>query len=204
MATIMEPPTTDRQLFEQAREGHRRAFDELELRYQPRVEAFVRSRQKGSDSDIDDVVQETFLRCLERLDRFEWQNDDSFFKWLSGIATRVLREAKRPRPERSAGLTFEPPAVQLTQSHSLQREERFERLQRAVDRLPAEYREVVLLVRIEGLPVKEVAHRLGKTPNAVSRLLYRATAKLREVFGDTESLGLPDRTLKRGGGRDDG
>ena len=55
------------------------------------------------------------------------------------------------------------------------------------------------LVRIEGLAVKDAARRLGKTPNAVSRSILRATRKLRELFGDTESLGLPDRSLEEGG-----
>jgi len=46
-------------------------------------------------------------------------------------------------------------------------------------------------VRIKGLKITEAAHRMGRTSSAVTHLLMRALKKLKESFGDTESLNLP-------------
>ena len=73
------------------------------------------------------------------------------------------------------------------------------RLQEAVDSLTGDYREVIHLSRIEGLPMREVAHRMGRSPEAAQKLFGRAPRKLRERLGDTESLYLPDRRLRREG-----
>jgi len=50
-------------------------------------------------------------------------------------------------------------------------------------------------VRVEGLEFEEAGRRMGRSPDAVKQLLYRALKKLRESFGDTESLHLPERSL---------
>ncbi len=61
--------------------------------------------------------------------------------------------------------------------------------------LPPEYREVVRLSRLEGLKTKEVAERLGKSPDSVKHLLARAIQALRGKLDETGSLLLPDRRL---------
>ncbi len=76
-------------------------------------------------------------------------------------------------------------------SQGLRREERLERLQRAIHRLPKHYREVVRLSRIEGLNSRQVAERLGKSPEAIRHILVRALRLLRDDMGDTRSLSLP-------------
>ena len=78
----------------------------------------------------------------------------------------------------------------------LRRNERFDRLQESIDNLSAEYREVIVLARIEGLRIKEIAQRMNRSPDAVKKLLRRGLKKLRDGFGETESLHLPDRSLK--------
>ena len=74
--------------------------------------------------------------------------------------------------------------------------ERFDRLQEALDSLVPDQREVILLARIERVPMAEVAVRLRRSPGAVAQLLWRALKNLREQFGDTESLHLPDRRFQ--------
>ncbi len=95
------------------------------------------------------------------------------------------------------------PVDVVSPSRVLRREERFDRLEDALGSLSAEYRQVLVLVRLEGLPIKEVARRMDRSYKAVSHLPFRATRKLREVFGDTESLQLPDRRFTHEGGEDD-
>ena len=65
-----------------------------------------------------------------------------------------------------------------------------------MEELAPDYRTVLKMVLEERLPLTEVAKRMGRTPNAISLLLLRATNKLKDAFGDTESLGLPPKDLK--------
>ncbi len=64
-----------------------------------------------------------------------------------------------------------------------------------MERLRPEERAALQLSRVEGLKVSEVARRLNKTESAVKSLITRSLRKLRESFGDTESLHLPNRGL---------
>jgi RNA polymerase sigma-70 factor (ECF subfamily) len=98
----------------------------------------------------------------------------------------------------------EPAASGPTQSRVQRRQERFERLQAALDGLPPDYRRVLVLSRLDGLPAQEIARRMGRTSNAVYHLIVRGLQMLRDRFGDTDSFQLPDRPLRRGEGGDGG
>jgi len=77
----------------------------------------------------------------------------------------------------------------------MRRDERFERLQAALDSLSPDHREVITLARLKGLRGEEIAKRMNRSPNAVAQLLSHALKNLKEAFGDTESLHLPLRRL---------
>ena len=85
----------------------------------------------------------------------------------------------------------------------MRRRERFERLETALSKLKPEYRDALRMSRLAGLPIKEIAKRMNKTEDSVSHLLARGTMELKKLFGETESLHLPDRAL-RVEGDDDG
>jgi RNA polymerase sigma-70 factor, ECF subfamily len=188
-------------LVSRAQRGERAAFDRLVDLYRPRIEALVDARLGAhlrGEIETDDVFQETLLKAFESIERFSWEGEDSFMRWVGTIAENVIRGAAR-RAERRQNLP--PPASahddgNLTQSRVLRRDERFQRFQAAFDALDPDARKVIYLARIRGLPMSEVARRIGRTTNATSILLYRALKKLREEFGDTESLRLPFRNLE--------
>ena len=76
-------------LVDRAKEGDRAAFDELVQIHQSRLKTFVQSRI-GSDLkqtlDAEDVLQDAFVRSFELIDRFTWNGEESFFRWLAAIA----------------------------------------------------------------------------------------------------------------------
>ena len=71
------------------------------------------------------------------------------------------------------------------------------------DALSPDYRTVIQLARIEGLKVREIAKRMGRSESAVKNLLLRAMKQLRDTFPDTESLGLPQQRSLGGEDRGD-
>ena len=105
-----------------------------------------------------------------------------------------VKGTRKSRPTAEIGAVVGEPPIQ-----ALRRDERFDRFQRAFDALDPDSRQVIFLARIQGLPIKEVARRLERSPNATSILLYRALVKLKGFFGDTESFRLPRRSLRQEG-----
>ncbi len=186
-------------LLRKAQRGDRAAVDELLGQYDARLRAFVRSRLGEALQplvDAHDVLQETSCRAFRGLARVEWKDERAVFGWLCGIALNVLREAASLRKRRGeVHLDKEVSAPQATPSQGLRREERFDRLETALNALSPEHRQVILMARIERVPVKEIARRTGRSPAAVSQQLLRALDRLKHAFGDTDSLHLPDRRL---------
>lgn len=202
----MEAGSRTNELVNRAKAGDEAAFQLLVERYQPHLERVIRSRLgSGLERQIDaaDVAQESFLRAFQALSSFSWSDDASLLKWLIRIATNYVREvARREKRRLIVPLHDEVPARGVTQSRAQRREERFGRLMDALDRLDPAHREVVQLARIERLPIREIATRMGRTASATSQLLWRAMQKLKKEFGDTESFHLPDRKLGHPGERD--
>lgn len=193
------PPEYDSELLRKARENVPGAFEALIEPVSDRLHRLVRARLGqglGRRVSVEDVVQETYVRALRDLERFEDRGEDSFLRWLGGIAHHVLLEWAR-KHRREVILPGEDSLVQsgVTASRAEARHERFGRLETALEQLAPDHRRVILLARIERLPLREVARRMERTPEAVSQLLWRALKKLREQFGSTDSFHLPDRSL---------
>lgn len=188
-------------LVARAKSGDRAAFDKLVSRHRFRLEAMIRTRLGQGIQNrvgVEDVFQETILRAFRAIDRFEFQDKGCFLRWLSGIAVKViLEEAHNQRQQSFLELSLKAPTSETTPSRALERDERFDRFEKAIQSLPPDYRKVLQWVRLEGFSVTEAARRMNRSPNAVSHLLLRALRKLRDTFGDTESFHLPDRRWER-------
>lgn len=203
MKEMMIEPSALRSAVEKAKAGDRQSFDELVKSIESRLRSAVevQVQRDGNLVEVDEVVQETIVHAYQSICRFEWQGEDSFFHWLCGISRNIiLRLAKRSRRDRKLQVPEEIPASGPSPSRILRRGERFDRLQQAVSKLPPDYREVLRLSRIERLKIKEIARRMDRSEFAVKHLMARAVKQLRETFGDTESLHLPDQAIDMGGG----
>ncbi len=190
-------------LIERAREGDREAFEELVSPLRENLLNRICSKiGAGLREELspDDVLQETQLRALRSIAKFRWQGDQSLRVWLEAIANNViLQSAKRHSRRREYRIDRDPSSPDVSPSRHERRNERFDRLKKSIDDLSPDYRTVIQLSRIEGLKVREIAERMGRSPSAVKNLLFKATKKLKDSFGDTESLSLPDRHLGESG-----
>ncbi len=200
MKVIMEARQDTEALIREAQGGDREAFDRLVVRYTPELEKTVRLRLGGylrQKIEVDDVLQETFLKAYASVSSFEYRGEGSLLTWLKRIAENLLLYwAREHRRTSQLPLVDSVVAKQASPSRRLRQEERFQRLQDVLSRLSDEQREVILLARVESVPIKEIAKRLGKTPDAVRQILWRSLQKLRASFGDTESFTLPSRELR--------
>ena len=147
-------------LVERAQEGERGAFDLLVEGYRTRIEALIQSRFGGhlrGRVSVDDIFQESLLEAVRSIGRFRWKGEDSFMRWIGAIAENVVRRESR-RHEQGRQIRLEPRAAeQVSPSKAMRRDERFDRLENALERLSGDHRQVIKLSRIDGLPVKDIA-----------------------------------------------
>jgi RNA polymerase sigma-70 factor (ECF subfamily) len=192
----MSPPTTSFGAVERAKGGDSEAFSTLFAKYRRRLAVFLRyktgSELQGS-VEVDDLLQETFLRAFRDLERFKYESPGSFWSWLACIAGHVVLDAARyrGRQKRQAGEAVRfrsesnpdgpDPADTRTPTLLLAEKEALEALFRRLDALPEDYRLAISLAKIEGLSTAEVAQRLGKSREAAALLLHRALKRFRAL-----------------------
>ena len=191
------------QLVALAKGGDESALERLYCIYGERVRWMIHLRmgkELRSKLDSMDVVQDALIHALNGITDFTYQNEGDFVRWLSKIAENALRdnwdrfhaEKRDVRKEVPLGndgrrsnsrLSRIPgPIATTTPSVILSREEDLARLEKAIDVLKPEYKEVIVLTKIEGLGYQEIAVRKGKSSEAVRKLVSRAMTALVNAF----------------------
>jgi RNA polymerase sigma-70 factor (ECF subfamily) len=185
-------------LLARARAGDRAARGELLALYQnylrilarTQIDKFLRVR-----CDASDLVQETFLEALRDFPRFAGTTERELIGWLRQILVRNLADQVKHHKAQvrnwqcqeslEALLDHSSLAVQeaLTKgisspSAQASRREEAALLADALARLPADYREVIVLRNLQHLPFEEIAARMGRSAGAVRMLWTRSLEKL--------------------------
>jgi RNA polymerase sigma-70 factor (ECF subfamily) len=204
----MEPRSTE-DLVTRATRGHSRALDELVAANLPALVAYLRLHARGlllQRGSCADLAQSVCREVLEHAGSFEFRGEAPFRKWLfqkalSKIVDRQrywLADKRTPAREELDGsadvASSATPVAELlasfaTPSQVAIRNEDFERLERAFDQLPDEYREVLTRARLYGESHEEIARDLGKSEGATRVLLHRALARLGYLMSHDGSAG---------------
>ncbi len=159
------------------RYGDEVAFEVLYERYAPAMFRFALRVMAGVRADAEDVLQEAWLRGMERLEGFAWSS--SLRTWLFGITLNAGREVLR-RNSRAAN----PPPEASAERSRRPREEGAARidLERILVSLPDDWRFVLLLHDVEGYTHEEIATWLEIQPGTSRSRLSRARARIREIL----------------------
>ena len=191
------------ELVAQAKEGDKSALNHLYRVYAERVRWMVRFRMNKelrSKLESMDIVQDTLIHALGGLEGFTYKNEGDFVRWLSKIAENELRGNLRKlhadkrdirrdvrlddnRPTTEGGYAgMRAPVDATTPSVILSKRDELARLEKAIDELKPEYRQVIILTKIDGLSYHEMGRRLGRSDEAVRKLVSRAMAELTVAF----------------------
>ena len=193
-------------LLERLRGGDSQALSDLFERHRNRLRRMVELRMDArlqGRVDASDVVQETFLDACRDFDHFRGSSPGEWAAWLRKILLynlarvvqrQVVAQKRSARREvsldqhvavmdRSSG-RIEAALVGRSSSPSsqAQRSELAARVADQLARLSPDYREVLVLRNLEGLPFPEVARRMDRSPGAVRILWVRAVDQLRQVL----------------------
>lgn len=177
---------TDAAVAERARGGDRDAMESLVLRHQ-RAVARLLWRFARNQADLDDLVQETFLRMVRGLP--DWKADQPFAHWLLRIATNAGRDYFRRQSVRRRWLV-EPDAAARDEPAPDAIDPAIDPAVRAaanevktfLAQLPADDRALLTLHHLEGLGLAQIAGRFGWTLTATKLRAWRARRRLRALF----------------------
>lgn len=177
---------SDDDLLLRSQRGDRNAFSRLVERYQDRAFTLARNLT-GDSSQGEDLAQEAFLRAYRALDSF--QVGRPFYPWLVTILRNLARNRLRSRvpvPVEVGEGAAEP--VARAPGPEARVEANWDRasLRQEVSRLPAVYREVVVLRYLQDRRVREVAELLGIPESTVKTYLFRARELLRQRWIEKE------------------
>jgi RNA polymerase sigma-70 factor, ECF subfamily len=181
----------DAALLARLRAGDEAAFAELVRTHGGRMLAVAR-RYLDSEDAAQDCVQEAFIAAFKAVDRFEGRS--SLATWLHRITVNAALQVLRRRSHKDEvpiepwlasfdedGLRQGPSEVTAAGAEELlARDDVRAEVRAAIDRLPASYRNVLLLRDIEGLSIKEVAQMLELTENNAKVRLHRARTALKK------------------------
>ena len=171
----------DLELVRLAQANDVRAFEALVVKYQRRVARHV-ARYLKSAADVEDAVQETFIRAYRGLAAF--RGDSAFYSWLYRIAANVaIRHLERQpqhillgddAPEERVD-AFEPGVTDSEQpERTLIAAQIADTVQRALAKLQPDLAEALLLYEVESKPYAEIATMLGIPIGTVRTRIFRA------------------------------
>jgi RNA polymerase sigma-70 factor, ECF subfamily len=195
------PPADD--LLRRARAGDEDARGRLLEAYRSYLTLLARvqlGRDLRGKVDPSDLVQEAFMEAHRDFGQFQGQTEAELLAWLrrmlaTGLADQVRRyrgtRRRDPRLERQLAADLERSSQALERglaapdsspSARAERREEARRLAEAMERLPADYRDVLLLRHFQGLTFPEIARRLDKTLDVVKNVWLRGLARLRRTL----------------------
>ena len=174
--TVMKalPDASDRALARQYLDGSEAAFRQLYRRHTPRMRGVVLRLLGHNAHEVDDVVQESWLRACAALDRFRWES--TLCTWLCGIGAHAALEVLR-RNERWAGDA----ALEFVADGAPPLGDGLD-VARALDALPPRQRTVMVLHDLEGYTHDEIAALMGIVPGTSKSQLTHARQAMRSAL----------------------
>jgi RNA polymerase sigma-70 factor (ECF subfamily) len=180
------PGPSDTTLVLAARAGEKWAQEALFKRHARTVNGLA-YRLLGRDEEVDDLVQEAFLAALRSLDRLE--NPQAFAAWLCSILVRTAHKTLRRRAmltrlglRRSTPID---PDVVVSRNAPPDVRSELEAIYGVLDRMRPEVRVALVLNRVEGLSVPEIAERMALSVSTVKRRLAAAEKRLDQYLRKT-------------------
>ncbi|TVQ88785.1 MAG: sigma-70 family RNA polymerase sigma factor [Deltaproteobacteria bacterium] len=201
MLFAMVTAPTDAELVERFKKGDRHAFDVLVQRYQDRVYS-LSYRWMGDEQLALDLSQDVFIALYRSLGRF--RGEAKLSTWVYRVVlnhARNKRQYRRRRhldhheplegeravsdersPKRQFASEGPPPDA------GMERQDAVDAVQRALEELPADQREIIVLRDIEDLSYEEIAELLGVPRGTVKSRLHRARLQLGRVLVRSTSV----------------
>jgi RNA polymerase sigma-70 factor (ECF subfamily) len=174
----------DESLVRETLAGSQASFQLLVERYQERIFSLARHYTRNA-VDVEDLVQDTFLKAFSRLDTFQGQS--SFFTWLYRIAVNTILDGIKRRGRSPVNVVEDPEALAAPgstrvsgPSAGMEREEIARITHAVLGELPEIFRAVLVMREFEDLSYQQIADVLEISIGTVESRLFRARARFKD------------------------
>lgn len=186
-------PDPDAQLVARAKDGDTAAFDELVVKYSPKLYGLIYNMTSNRE-DTNDVLQDVFSKAYRSIGRFRGKS--SFYTWIYSIATNMTLNFLKKRKRRQgmslddidSAIENDKEFIEITSKsdpvHEAYLGELQIKLNEAMQTLSDNHRAVVTLYDIQGVPHTEIAKILGVSEGTVRSRLFYAHRQLQTQLGD--------------------
>ena len=175
---------SDIQIIERTLGGETDAFNLLVRRWERQIYG-LSLRMLGRDEEAKDATQETFLSAYRNLSKF--RGEAKFSSWIYRIALNICNTRLRSRAKFTLSLDeqremsgFELAADTDDLGSGIQQEQITRHVRRALQGLPSEMRQVIIMKEYEGLKFSEIAEVLGIPISTVKTRMYTGLSELRK------------------------
>jgi RNA polymerase sigma-70 factor (ECF subfamily) len=192
-STDEESRKQDDELVSRTQSGDAGAFDELIVKYSPRLYGLVYNMTSNHD-DTHDMLQDIWSKAFRSIATFRGKS--AFYTWIHSIAVNMTINFLKKRTRRThmslddvdAGIHHDKDFVELAASSTPVREANLNELQKrlneAMQRLSHDHRTVVTMFDIQGMPHAEIAKILGISEGTVRSRLFYAHRQLQNFLSE--------------------
>ena len=168
-------------LVERCRRGDPEALEQLVKQHGPVILRLL-TRYVGDLGRAEELFQETWLRVKSGLKRF--RGEAELGTWIYRIALNLARDDRRRQARQLDWRRVAIESVASSPVDRLAKSEELDRLQRAIDELPAPQREALVLSRLEGMTYRQMAELTGSPEGTLRSRVYWAMAALRRQLDE--------------------
>lgn len=185
-STLKRKKITDETLIARFQEGDVQAFDVLVRRYKDQLLNYV-YRFVGNRNDAEDIVQETFLRVYKN--KHYYKEIAKFSTWVYTIAGNLAKTELRRRKRRkifsvsnfvNEERDYDIPDTDKNPEREVDSSLKDDIIQKAIEKLPAKFKEVILLRDVQGFAYEEISQILDIPLGTVKSRVNRGRLKLQE------------------------
>ncbi len=180
----------DQALVVRVQRGEKSAFDLLVKKYQYRIASLV-SRFVHDSAEVEDVVQEVFIKAYRAIGRF--RGDSAFYTWIYRIAVNTSKNYLLAQGRRPPGQDLDPVDVENMESNRKMRDmdtpdsiflskNVADTVKRTIEALPEEHRQAILLRELEGLSYEEIADAMECPIGTVRSRIFRAREAIEKAL----------------------
>jgi len=161
-------------------------FDEVVKNY-IRLVYFFAKKSLYQQEDVDDIVQETFLKAMNNYKQFTFKSEGELKSWLLTICRHLIADQMRSKKktisiEQNNIELFDNSDVEDMMNAEITHEKDIESVKKELVKLKAEEQEIIRLRIVEEMEFKEIAVALDTKEAAVKMRFYRAIIKLKEAL----------------------
>ncbi len=181
----------DQQLVERVQRGDKKAFDLLVQKYQHRLVKLI-SRYVHDSDEVFDVAQEAFIKAYRALPSF--RGESAFYTWLYRIGVNTAKNYLIAQGRRPPGVDIDAHDAEYidggtelkdmaTPDRIYDRDEVERVVISAIERLPKELRDAIMMRELEGLSYDEIAQRMNCPVGTVRSRIFRARDAIQKKLG---------------------